>query len=298
MDQFAYWLEQNLGLGPVVQVKLLNSLIAILVVTVIHQAFMRSIILRMSDLRLRYRWKKISGYIFFVIAVLVIGPIWFDGIGSVATFLGLLSAGLAIALRDPITDIIGWAFIMVRRPLEVGDRIEIGGVAGDVIDQGLFQFTLMEIGNWVDAEQSTGRLLHLPNALIFTSVLANYSKGLQYIWNEIPVMLTFDSNWEQAKGLLEEIANETIEIPGVDVEAALRKLSKQYMVQPGKLTPIVYTSVRDQGIRITLRYLCEPRKRRDSTHALWEHILRAFAQHPDIRFVNQPISVEITTERV
>jgi small-conductance mechanosensitive channel len=291
-------LEQNIGIAPEVQVKLLNSLIAILIVTVIYQVLLRSIVLRMTDLRLRYRWKKALGYFFFVIGVLVVGQIWFDGIRSVATFLGLLSAGLAIALRDPITDIIGWVFILLRRPLEVGDRVEVAGVARDVIDQGLFQFTLMEIGNWVDAEQSTGRLLHLPNALVFTSVLANYSKGFMYIWNEIPLILSFDSNWEKAKELIEEIANETIEIPGGDVADALRRLSNRYMIQSGKLTPIVYTSVREQGIVITLRYLCEPRKRRDSTHALWEKILRAFAQHPDIRFVNQPAPVEIITERV
>jgi small-conductance mechanosensitive channel len=182
--------------------------------------------------------------------------------------------------------------------LEAGDRVEIGGVAGDVIDIGVFQFTLMEVGNWVDAEQSTGRLLHLPNALVFTSILANYTKGLQYIWNEIPLLLSFDSEWEKAKGLLEEIASELIEVPEEDIEHALRKLSNRYMFQSGKVTPIVYTSVKDQGIQITLRYLCEPRKRRDSSHILWEKILHTFAQHTDIRFVNQAKAPEPAAERV
>jgi small-conductance mechanosensitive channel len=298
MEEFSHLLEQNLGISPDVQVKLLNSLIVLLVVFVIYQVIVRSVIQRMSDLRTRYLWKKTLGYVFFVIAVLIIVQFWLEGAGSLATYLGLLSAGLAIALRDPITDIIGWVFIMLRRPLEVGDRVEIGGVAGDVIDQGIFQFTMMEIGNWVDAEQSTGRLLHLPNALVFNSILANYTKGLKYIWNEIPVMLSFDSDWEKAKGLLEEIAGETIEVPEEDIEHALRRLSNRYMFQSGKLTPIVYTSVKDQGILITLRYLCEPRKRRDSSHILWEKILRAFAQHPDIRFVNQEKATKAAAEQV
>jgi small-conductance mechanosensitive channel len=298
MEEFSYLLEQNLGVTPDVQGKLLNSLIVLLVVLVIYQVLLRSVVQRISDLRMRYIWKKTLGYFFFVIAAMAIGQIWLNSNRSLATYLGLVSAGLAIALRDPITDTIGWIFIVLRRPLEVGDRVEIKGVAGDVIDIGVFQFTLMEVGNWVDADQSTGRLLHLPNALVFTSILANYTKGLKYIWNEIPVLLSFDSNWEKAKGLLEEIASESIEVPEEDIEHALRKMSNRYMFQSGKLTPIVYTSVKDQGILITLRYLCEPRKRRDSSHILWEKILRAFAQHPDIRFVNQEKAPEAAAERV
>jgi small-conductance mechanosensitive channel len=148
---------------------------------------------------------KTSAYVAFALGVLVIVPLWFEGVKSASTFLGLLSAGLAIALRDPVVNLAGWAFILWRRPFEVGDRIQIGTHAGDVIDQRIFQFTLMEIGNWVGADQSTGRVVHIPNGKVFTEMLANYSKGFQYIWDEIPVLITFESNWEKAKGILEGI---------------------------------------------------------------------------------------------
>jgi len=89
----------------------------------------------------------------------------------------------------------------------VGDRIQIGEHAGDVVDLRIFQFTLVEIENWVAADQRTGRVIHVPNGRVFNEVVANYSRGFEYIWNEVPVRVTFESDWEAAKAILQEIAN-------------------------------------------------------------------------------------------
>src|SRR3989441_12617332 len=110
-------------------------------------------------------------------------------------------SGLAIALKDPVTNLAGWIFIVWRRPFEVSDRVEIGGHKGDVIDIRLLQFTLNEIGNWVNADQSSGRIIHIPNGKVFTEPVANYDKGFKYIWNEVPVLVTFESDWRQAKAI-------------------------------------------------------------------------------------------------
>lgn len=59
----------------------------------------------------------------------------------------------------------------------------------------------------MEADQSTGRIIHIPNGMILNQTLANYSKGFQYIWNEIPILITFESNWEKVKDLLQKIAN-------------------------------------------------------------------------------------------
>ena len=123
----------------------------------------------------------ILGFIFFV-ATLVI---WFGGLTGWSAYLGLVSAGLAIALQDPLVNLAGWIFISVRKPFVVGDRIEIGGHRGDVIDLRLFQFSLIEIGNWVDADQSTGRIIHIPNGWVFKQTTANYTAGFKFIWDEI-----------------------------------------------------------------------------------------------------------------
>jgi len=172
----------------------------------------------------------------------------------------------------------------VAATVQVGDRIEIAQHAGDVIDVRIFQFTLLEIGNWVDADQSTGRMIHVPNGRVLSDVVANYNRGFQYIWNEVAVLVTFESNWREAKAILERIA--TQHAASVTGEAArqIEEASRQFMIVYNKLTPTVYTSVRDSGVLLTVRYLCDPRQRRTTTEAIWEDILTGFAQRPDIDF--------------
>lgn len=212
------------------------------------------------------------------------GRVWYEGFQSIATFLGLLSAGLAIALKDLLVNLAGWIFIMWRRPFEVGDRIQIGNLVGDVIDLRIFQFTLMEIGGWVDADQSTGRVVHIPNGKVFTEAQANYHKGFQYIWNEIPVLITFESNWKKAKGILQKVGIKHAEHLSASAEQRIKEASRKFMIFYSKLTPTVYTSVKESGVLLTIRYLCEPRRRRDSEEAIWEEILEKFAHCPDIDF--------------
>ncbi|MGW8249768.1 MAG: mechanosensitive ion channel family protein [Anaerolineales bacterium] len=284
IDSLVTWLEQNLGVGEETQYKLVATLAVLLVFWVVNFVVRRLLVARIDDLRLRYFWQKTLGYILFLTGFLVVGRIWFVGFQSLATFLGLLSAGLAIALKDPITNFFGWIFIVWRRPFEIGDRIEVGGQAGDVIDLRVFQFTLMEIGNWVYADQSTGRILHIPNGLVFTQTIANFTKGSHFIWNEIPVLITFESNWEKGKNLLQEIVESQVKAEGHDFETSFRDATRRFLIQYNKLTPIVYTSVEESGVLLTIRYLCDPRQRRGSTQAIWEGILRAFSRHPDLDF--------------
>ena len=150
-----------------------------------------------------------------------------------------------------MANLVGWAFILWRRPFEVGDRIQIGDTAGDVIDLRIFQFTLLEIGNWVDADQSTGRVIHVNNGQVFTLSVANFSKGFEYIWNEVPVLVTFESNWEKAKGILGAIAAKHGEDLSTAAEEKLRQAARKFMIFYSKLTPTVYTSVRDCGVLLT-----------------------------------------------
>ena len=166
----------------------------------------------------------------------------------------------------------------------MGDRVQIGSNAGDVIDIRVFQFTLMEIGNWVGADQSTGRVIHIPNGRVFTESLANYSKGFQYIWNEVAVLITFESNWRKAKEILLGIGAKHAEELSATAEERVRRAARKFMIFYTKLTPTVYTAVKDSGVLLTIRYLCEPRKRRDSEEAIWEDILTKFAGCDDVDF--------------
>ena len=282
MNTIREWLELSLGLDARTQNQLAATVIVILLLWLIRRVVLRLVWQRVEDVRARYRWQKSTSYVVVPLGMLIVGRIWFQGFGSIATFLGLASAGVAIALKDLLVNLAGWAFILWRRPLEVGDRIQIGEHAGDVIDIRIFQFSLLEIGNWVDADQSTGRIIHVPNGKVFTETLANYSKGFNYIWNEIPVLITFESNWQKAKEVLLGLGERHAAHLTKDVESDIKRVSERFMIFYTTLTPTVYTSVVDSGVLLTIRYLCAPRNRRGSSQALWEDILRAFAASRDI----------------
>jgi len=151
-----------------------------------------------------------------------------------------------------------------------------------VIHIGLFFFSINEIGNWVDSDQSTGRIIQVPNAKIFNEPQAVYAKGFQYIWNEIPVLITFESDWQKAKDMLTNIANTYYKDISVEARKKLNQASKNYMIYYKNLTPIVYTDVKDSGVMLTIRYLCDPYQRRGSQQQLWEQILLAFEKHDDL----------------
>jgi small-conductance mechanosensitive channel len=159
-----------------------------------------------SDTSTRFQANKAVGYGIWLLAVAVMVRTWLPGgIPGMTTYLGLLSAGLAIALHDPIANVAAWIYIVVRRPFGIGSRIQIAQLRGDVVDIRPFRFLLLEVGNWVGDEQSSGRVIHVPNAVVFKNAVANYDDTLGYIWNELEVVVTAESNWRAAKAALEKI---------------------------------------------------------------------------------------------
>lgn len=276
-------IHDSVGMTPETQIKLLETLVLLAVLGVLLKLVQRIISWRIEDETGRYLARKTAGYIAGFVGLLVAWKIWM-GATDMALYLGFISAGLAVALKDLLINLMGWLFIMVRQPFKVGDRIAVAGTAGDVIDIRLFAFSLVEIGNWVDADQSTGRIVHVPNGLLFSQAMFNYTQGFNFIWNEIPVTFTFESDWQSAKELLHGIATRHSAIQSEFAAREVRKAARKFLIHFHHLTPIVWTDVMDNGVRLTIRYLCEPRKRRSSASAIWEELLAELKQRDDIDF--------------
>lgn len=242
----------------------------------------------MKDMKLFHKIKKTANYIYSAIVLLLLVGIW-TGTKSMSTYLGLASAGLAIALKDLLINIAAFVFIMIKKPFVVGDRVEINNHAGDVIDQRMFQFTVMEIGNWVNSDQSTGRMIHIPNQLVFIHPLFNYSSGFKYIWHEVHVTLTLESDYKKAKKLFLTIAEKHALHLTEAIEKELKEATKRYLVYYKNLTPIVYTQVTDSGVMLSIRYLCKPQRRRTSNEKIWEDVLECVQANDDINLAYNTI---------
>jgi small-conductance mechanosensitive channel len=265
-----------------VEVRFLET-VAVVLLLIVLRAIAGLIIRRqVRDARQRYSWGKGVSYATAFVGLFVVGRIWFVGFRSVATFLGIVAAGLVIALKEPVANMAGWFFLLWRRPFVIGDRIQIGDHAGDVIDRRLFQFSILEIGNWIDADQSTGRIIHVPNGRLFQDPLANFTRAFPYLWNEVSVVVTFESDWREAKRVLLDIAAR--HRLGADRESAILGESQHYMIFYSTLAPTVYTRGTDHGVMLTIRYLCGARERRGTSQAIWEDVLDAFSASAAIDF--------------
>ncbi|WP_441001094.1 mechanosensitive ion channel family protein [Fodinibius sp. SL11] len=282
MPNFPARVQEFIQNSPGFSYQIFLSIIAIFIIWLIRVIAIRIINRRLPEAKTQYKWRKNLTYIAVFLGFLIVGRIWFEGLQSLATFLGLLSAGLAIALRGPVTDFAGWIFLLWRKPFDVGDRIQIGDIKGDVIDVRVFKFTLLEIGNWVHADQSTGRVIHVPNHLVFDDSLANYTSDFEFIWNELEVLLTFESNWKKAKQILQELADKHLKDYVEEAQNQVSRAKKSYLIHYRYLTPTVYTEVRESGVCLTIRHLSNPRKRRSLGQDIWEDVLDKFHENDDI----------------
>jgi small-conductance mechanosensitive channel len=275
-------LADSLGIRVEALDNIIWTLVALILVLVLRRVARQVIRRNVDDTSAAYRANKIINYLATAVFLITAAFIWVDAFGSLPTYLGLVSAGVAIALADVLKNMVGWVYILSRRPFQVGDRIEVDAYKGDVVDVRLFRFSLMEVNGWVDAEQSTGRLVHIPNGIVFTTEVANYTEGFGYVWHEIPVLVTFESDWKLAERLMLEV----LEHDAPDVEgtagARIRATARRYSIRVGTLTPAVFLTVRDSGVLLTARFLVETRTRRGREDRVWRAILDAFAEHPEV----------------
>ncbi len=280
----AGWLDATIGSDSGALGVVLDTLIIALAFLLLRRLLRRTLLRRVDDPARRYLVGKFVSYGLGLVAMMMLLPLWISDEADIGTWLGITSAGLAIALRDPIVNLAGWLFIVARKPFAIGDRIQVGETAGDVVDVGIWTFSLLEIGNWVHDDQSTGRIVHLPNGVVFNTSIKSYTQGFEYIWNEIAVTVTFESDWQRARNVLTEIIWARSEDTQEEVAQQLKHTAPKYMVHYKHLTPIVWVTVVDIGVRLDVRYLCSARQRRSSASTIWTDILTRFGDEPRVEF--------------
>jgi len=202
-------LASLLQVSPGTMENLLKTAVVLAVMLILRAVLRQVVARRIKDATRQYHWQRGITYLVTTSTVLWIVLLWFEeSFASFTNFFALIGAGLAIAMHDTVSNLTGWAFILWRRPFQVGDRIAIAGTVGDVIDIRLFEFSVIEVGgDRVGGEQSTGRVIHVPNGRVLRETLANFEFGFRYIWDELPILVTFESDWKKAKELLLTIVN-------------------------------------------------------------------------------------------
>ncbi len=270
-------------LTPNIIKAIVSALVAIIIyslVIIIEKIITKNV----SNLKRRHTAKKATLYIGTLITVIAIGFLWAKDLKTFTVVISVMAAGLVVALGDVFLSIAGWFLLLVRRPFEAGDRVQIGDVKGDVIDIRLFQTSLLEIGNWIKEDQSTGRVVHISNSALFKGPVFNYTRGFEFLWDEIKMVVTFETNWRRAEEIMLRHAKKEAERVSEEMARLIKKMAERYYIFYEKLTPIVYIKVVDNGIELSLRYLTEAKKRRYYYDSLNRLILDDFSKEDDVNF--------------
>jgi len=284
MSWFFQWSKNIIESPPPYLMKLLQSVAVILIFFILFRLINRLINNSVQDLRKRYLYRKVAFYVLFGIGFLVFARVWIAQMESVTMFLSFIGGGIALALHQVIMSLAGWLLIIIKGYYNIGDRIEIGSIKGDIIDISVFYTTCMEIGNWVDSDQSTGRMVQFPNSHVFKEAVYNYTRGFEFIWNEISFLITFESDWKKAEDILTKVINKySIEVTD-RVRKHIEKMAQRYWVHYEILTPIVYTTIKDSGVQLRVRYLTEVKKRRMTEVQISRDVLKAFDKEKTIDF--------------
>jgi small-conductance mechanosensitive channel len=222
-----------------------------------------------------------------VIVILGFVSIWFDQPSRLATAFGLLTAGVAFALQKVITAIAGYFVLLRGKTFNVGDRIQMGGVRGDVIALDFIQTTIMEMGEppavqaaepamWVQARQYTGRIVTVTNDKIFDQPVYNFTREFPYLWEEMHIPIGYNSDRKAAEQVLLEVAaRHTVKISDMS-EEALKEMERRYLMKRAELKPRVFWRLTDNWVELSIRFIALDYGVRDLKDKMSRDIMEAF----------------------
>jgi small-conductance mechanosensitive channel len=289
------WNDIVLRLLDFVKVNAIGILIAVGIILALGRVFVLIANRYVREDERRHAIRKWTRYVtlFFSLEwVLLIYNSYTGGRTPFVLFLiGVFLAGVAFSMRDIFSNIVGWLLIISGKGFSQGDRVKIENLTGDVIDIGILRTTLAEIGDWVGADQSTGRLVSIPNSLALTQPIYNYTQGYDFIWHEIKILVTFESDWQRAENIIAEVAQRDFEQKKEQIQERLRRVRSRYLVRYNFISPKVYVLIADSGVQLALRYLVRARRRRTLEDSLSREILLRFKQEPSIEFAYPTIRV-------
>ncbi len=235
---------------------------------------------RTDDPYARYYARKLARYATAVVVVVVLAVVWHAFAGRVGVVLGLATAGLAFAMQEVVGAVAGWFNILSGRIFRVGDRIEMGGVRGDVIDITPLRTKVMEIGSAnsddtpVRGRQYTGRIVAISNKATFTEPVYNYSAVFEFIWEELTFSVAHGSDWPTAERILTEEAQRVSASEGA--QEAIRHMARRYPVPRAEVEPRVYATATDNYLELAARFVVPVRTARTVKDELTRTVLDGF----------------------
>ncbi len=247
--------------------------VGILLIWLITRLLQRKLVSRISENNKKYTVKKVTVFFGYILTIVLITVVFSDKLGGLSVAFGVAGAGIAFALQEVIVSFAGWLGIMFGGYYKTGDRIQLGGVKGDVMDIGILRTTIMETGQWVDGDLYNGRIVFIANSFIFKEPVYNYSGDFPFLWDEIKIPVQYGSDYKWAEKIITEAGTKIAgDIPGQSMTKWLA-LQEEYRLEKATTDPMVSMIATDNWAEFTLRYVVDFKSRRKTKTALFHDIL-------------------------
>lgn len=254
--------------------KLIAATLAVLVVVILVRYVQRVLGRYVEDTQRRYRLRKLVTIGGYAVALILISIVYSDKLSGLTVMFGVLGAGIAFALQEVIASVAGWIALSFGRLYDVGDRIQLGGIKGDVIDIGVLRTTLMECGGWINGDQYNGRVVRVSNSFIFKEPVYNYSSDFPFLWDEIRIPVRYGSNYEIARQGFQQVLEEVTGEHARKLKGEWRRMTDKYMLEDAQLAPMVSLRMDDDWAEFALRYVVDYKKRRSTKDKICSLILK------------------------
>ncbi|MCM1981677.1 mechanosensitive ion channel family protein [Lyngbya confervoides] len=274
MEKFIDTLRGWLG-DPAI-LRFLELGLGILVLFILFRVLARVLPSRIPDSDLRYRVRKGINLLGYIIVALFVATVFNDNLRQVTVIFGVVGAGIAFALQEIIVSFAGWVAISLGQFYKSGDRVQLGGIMGDVIDISLLRTTLMECGDWVKADLYNGRIVRIANSFVFKEPVFNYSGDFPFLWDEITIPVRYGSDYHRAKQILLEIANDVVGHHIATAQQVWSRMVQKYLIEDARVNPVVTLVATDNWLEFTVRYVVDYKLRRMTKDQLFMQILEAF----------------------
>ena len=258
--------------------KITAILIGVIIINLIVRFLQRLASSHVESKEIRYGIRRSLTFFGYLAAVLVIVGIFSDQLSNITIALGVAGAGIAFALQEVIVSVAGWIALSFGQFYTIGDRVQLGGIKGDVIDISILRTTIMEMGEWVKGDQYNGRIVRVANSFVFKEPVYNYSADFPFVWDEISVPIKYGSDHNLARKIILTAADEIVGEYVKYAQKHWKVMTRKYAVENAIVKPMVFLIANDNWMEFTLRYVIENGKRRGTKDLLFTRILDAIAQ--------------------
>jgi small-conductance mechanosensitive channel len=277
--------------NPIID-KILTVIVGVIIIWIIIKVLQKHFFVKIKGNDIRYKAKKLSSFTGYILSILLLLVVYMNKLGEFTVAVGVASAGIAFALQEVIASFAGWLAIMFGGFYKTGERVQLGGIKGDVMDIGVLRTTLMEIGEWVDGDLYNGRIVLVANSFVFKEPVFNYSADFPFLWDEIRIIIQHGSNYEKAKLILLNIGKEISGDFSEKSKDIWNTLKTKYFLEDTQTEPMVSLIANDKGVQCTLRYVVTYNKRRITKTAIFSRILKELGDtNGEIKFASEIVPV-------